>query len=827
MGQKLRQLWGRAEIRVLALLIVGLLLGGLVISLTQRALALSNSDRPTISSWDDLLVEYLRYRELNYPLVVPDNLQANALLEEGFVAEVQADPAWYWNFNGGSLYFDESSSLAKQIEPGAEVIVFEDIAKEEILVLRAPDKDGDAWREEIVYSAPAWPDGDKDEAYLWRELSKRRITWRVLLKSNAAAEEEQLEAEGDEPESKDAGEGGMRLLDEEWTNHLWLSIHGPEDEQTNVLVGVHTPDGFTNRLELFATTNLLEIPWRLAATNLSLEDTNILYWADPAQDELESCFYAAGNADADSDDDGLTDAREKFLFGTDPLDSDTDGDELPDGWEAQYGLDPLTAEDAGEDEDADGVSNRDEYKTGTHPRDSNSYPHPVVNEVFYNPTGRVDLLQFVELFNPYEVSLDLSGYTIWAGQGGYLEELVTIEDGMIPARTNYLIGGLLVSTADGRIPDLTIESFMPFLKSLNGMTGPVAVVYLQHRLGAFADGLAYGRPFQGEVSSNVPPACALPPHLAAARGRSISRLQEGADTDQPEDWTTLSIPTPLGSGQSELFDPDDPDRDGLSNNDEAAWGTDPYHPDSDGDGISDGEEVSLGLQPLLNDTDGDGLNDGWEIGHGLNPLARDTDGDGLFDGLELSLGLNPLDTDSDNNGISDGNEDDDEDGFSNLEEQQAGANPQSGSSTPATWDTLIAQWEHPPRTWQACNLDRCEIFEGQPRTFDITRCIRYYKHHRLYCRTGYNQDEERETVFDFHSILEPAPVYLPVQLLSGTSHNFSVRGAVSMGIYTTAPDHVFQVFATTLPMNGGHRIGVTEHLTVVGTNRIGRPEYVR
>ena len=41
------------------------------------------------------------------------------------------------------------------------------------------------------------------------------------------------------------------------------------------------------------------------------------------------------------------------------------------------------------------------------------------------------------------------------------------------------------------------------------------------------------------------------------------------------------------------------DQDGLSNQEEAYWNSDPYNPDSDGDGFKDGEEAATGHSPLI------------------------------------------------------------------------------------------------------------------------------------------------------------------------------------------------------------------------------------
>jgi hypothetical protein len=103
----------------------------------------------------------------------------------------------------------------------------------------------------------------------------------------------------------------------------------------------------------------------------------------------------------------------------------------------------------------------------------------------------------------------------------------------------------------------------------------------------------------------------------------------------------------------------DTDGDGLSDIDEAAYGSDPLNADYDADGLLDGEEVYVyGTDPLNNDTDGDGLLDGEEVNtFGTSPSTSDSDGDGLTDSEEIyTYGTNPSAFDSDGDGVPDGEE---------------------------------------------------------------------------------------------------------------------------------------------------------------------------
>ncbi|HJQ97615.1 MAG TPA: thrombospondin type 3 repeat-containing protein, partial [Candidatus Polarisedimenticolaceae bacterium] len=133
-----------------------------------------------------------------------------------------------------------------------------------------------------------------------------------------------------------------------------------------------------------------------------------------------------------------------------------------------------------------------------------------------------------------------------------------------------------------------------------------------------------------------------------------------------------------------IFGSPDTDGDGLSDDDEAIYGTNPNDPDTDDDGLLDGFEVTYGFNPLVPgeqgldpdgdgltnldeqtyhanpldaDTDDDGLGDLQEVGVSTDPRLPDTDGDGLTDGEEVNVyGSNPTVVDTDGGGVDDGNE---------------------------------------------------------------------------------------------------------------------------------------------------------------------------
>lgn len=162
-------------------------------------------------------------------------------------------------------------------------------------------------------------------------------------------------------------------------------------------------------------------------------------------------------------------------------------------------------------------------------------------------------------------------------------------------------------------------------------------------------------------------------------------------TNDFEEATNDHTDPRAGQGADDSYHSEDPDNDGLTNDDEelnlTICSTDINNADSDADGVPDGCEV-LGTtttpidctyndainsswytapgtliaplsNPCVDDTDGDGCDDFLETkvgGMGTNPNDSDTDDDGVQDCTERSIGSDPNDPDTDNDGLTDGEE---------------------------------------------------------------------------------------------------------------------------------------------------------------------------
>ena len=124
---------------------------------------------------------------------------------------------------------------------------------------------------------------------------------------------------------------------------------------------------------------------------------------------------------ADSDGDGLTDAEELTVYGTDPQRADTDGDGLSDGAEVAWWRTKWQADADGDglinlldaDADGDGVLDAVEMAQGTNPADATSVPMAETVQLWLEAEEGV-------LTSPMRVSEDdraSAGQYIWVPKG--------------------------------------------------------------------------------------------------------------------------------------------------------------------------------------------------------------------------------------------------------------------------------------------------------------------------------------------------------------------------------------------------------------------------
>ena len=373
-------------------------------------------------------------------------------------------------------------------------------------------------------------------------------------------------------------------------------------------------------------------------------------------DALEQADIANFLAYIDSDEDGLPDDDELQL-GTNPLDPDTDGDGLTDGFEFDHRFDPLIGGEQALDPDADGLDNAGEQAAGSDPNDPD--------------TDGDGLLDGPEVLthgsDPRLVDTDGDGLTDAAEVNDHNSDPADADsddDGLTDDQevNDYLTNPRLQDTdGDGMRDKFEVDNgFDPRLVGQAGI--------------AFPDADRDGLPDPFELTAGTDP------NNPDTDGDG---LLDGFEVDAGFD--------PLLGGEQAL----DSDGDGLDNLTEQSAGTDPNAVDSDGDGLDDGDELNnLGTDPANADTDNDGINDRQELtDFGTDPTNPDSDDDLQNDGDEIAAGRDPLDPDEDLDGLRDGWEDeygfdattpedaptlasdDDNDGLDTGAESTAGSSP--------------------------------------------------------------------------------------------------------------------------------------------------------
>ena len=147
--------------------------------------------------------------------------------------------------------------------------------------------------------------------------------------------------------------------------------------------------------------------------------------------------------------------------------TDLDADGMPDAWERAFGLDPGNAGDAGRDDDADGATNLQEHRAGTHPR---ALFRRYLAEGATGPLFETT----ISLLNPDTAP----AHVLLSFQRG--DGTVRTEPAIVPARSRRTVSPSLVPDMEAAEFATTIEADRPIVVDRTMRWPPGANAYGSH-----------------------------------------------------------------------------------------------------------------------------------------------------------------------------------------------------------------------------------------------------------------------------------------------------------------------------------------------------------
>lgn len=158
-----------------------------------------------------------------------------------------------------------------------------------------------------------------------------------------------------------ADEATAQALDDPDPQELYVGMVRPLADGSGIELLTQVPIGI-GIVGLYNKESLLAPNWIQAG---SVEVDTQPFWVQARPENENIGFFLVANHVLDTDGDGVIDALEEMIEGTDPFNADSDGDGLTDGEELwTYGTNPLNS-----DSDGDGLSDGFEADNGGDPND--------------------------------------------------------------------------------------------------------------------------------------------------------------------------------------------------------------------------------------------------------------------------------------------------------------------------------------------------------------------------------------------------------------------------------------------------------------------------
>ncbi|WP_159105269.1 M4 family metallopeptidase [Shewanella marina] len=371
---------------------------------------------------------------------------------------------------------------------------------------------------------------------------------------------------------------------------------------------------------------------------------------------------------------------DKVSYGA--FDGDADGDQIPDIWELQHGLDPTLTADAQQDWDGDYLSNLQEFQQQTLLDNADS-DGDLINDGFELQFGLNPLVDDANTDIDADGIDALSEYIGGSQPNNKQSTPADIDDfyddfsqGLNTARWRHLVN----HRVNWQVKKLAIQGQSLIFDGKANIDVELALS------GRFKQSYLV---FDYQLNSTAQ-ASLLTRHQQLSLQPSATWCKQIIDINAGINWLKIAVKSSAKNSRLvidnvhlvSINSTQDIDADGLpdywelannldiSNSADASW-------DADNDGLTNLREFQLGTSATIADSDADGIDDGWEVTHQLNPLDK-----------------------------SDATTDIDRDGFSQLQEFLANTDPNNAANKPQALVSFADSFEQSQLTspWQMFTL---------------------------------------------------------------------------------------------------------------------------